>query len=49
MINPSKIVDAFREIKEFYLDKNDSNKIFISYFEKNWINQKSAKIPLKYW
>ena len=49
MIDSRKIESCFKELKTFYIMKDEKNFPFLEYFQKNWINQKTALIPIDWW
>ena len=49
MIDNRKIDSCFEELKKFYIMKNEKNDLFLKYFQKNWINQKTALISIDWW
>lgn len=48
-INPKKIQECFEDMSEYFLKKNPATKGFLEYFYRNWINEKTAFIPLHWW
>ena len=49
MIDSMKIDSCSKVLKTFYIMKNEKNYQFLEYFQKNWINQKTALIPIDWW